>query len=182
MPVGSKQDLAGTQSGRGGRSLGTISLGRDNYGSENWRSNFAGLYQPGWPGEWARDVVMAKVWMAASAEGGVGRVRVRVLSRVGDEAEQDYTPPETNANKTGTRMRSGRERGRARRDVACGVVVGGGRGRVSTQILLGTADEIKYRFRNVEPIQPKSRGSHTHYGSRDTHRHAQDRKPTPCPP
>lgn len=44
---GPKQDLASTESGRGGRSLGTISLGRDNYGSVDWRSNFAVQYQLG---------------------------------------------------------------------------------------------------------------------------------------
>lgn len=71
LPVGPKQDLARTESGRGGRSLGTISLGYSNYGSGYWSSNFAGQYLLGWLREWAR-CRDGKGWMAASAEGGVG--------------------------------------------------------------------------------------------------------------
>lgn len=77
LPVGPKQDLASTESGRGGRSLGTISLGCSNYGSGDWRSNFAGQYLLGWLGEWARCGDGAG-WMAASANGGIGCIGVYV--------------------------------------------------------------------------------------------------------
>lgn len=94
QPVGPEQDLANTESGRGGRSLGTISLGYSNYGSGYWRSNFACQYLLGWLVEWARRGD-GEGRMIASAGGRVGcrcvyytslsALCVRVV--MGDEAE-----------------------------------------------------------------------------------------------